>query len=135
MSFSRQLAGAGQEQGQGQGVDGGKQCATGDRAFPVPTAYLLTAYLPICPLPLPPAPAPVYLPPATKGLIFRRGRYKFAAFWFGAWRSLDSALPWGGRGRWFESSRSDGKKGESRKTGFPFLFIKSSDISQNYFKS
>ncbi len=28
-------------------------------------------------------------------------------FWVGAWRSLASALPWGGRGRRFKSSRPD----------------------------
>src|SRR5690606_11340418 len=42
----------------------------------------------------------------------------------GAWRSLVSALPWGGRGRWFESSRPDQRKkpaGDGFLVGFVFF--------------
>ncbi len=47
--------------------------------------------------------------------------YKFLAQKVGAWRSLDSAPPWGGGGRWFESSRSDQKRGI--KVRFPASYF------------
>ena len=37
----------------------------------------------------------------------REAEYTLADEPHGAWRSLVSALDWGSRGRWFESSRPD----------------------------